>query len=333
MWWLGHLRVLYPSKPQPFDARQLFIVIGPDLLSFGAVLWVFVLVAGGFFTYAFAHDVPLLGMLALWSGIVSTLASHLACAMVNPGIAPVTAQMPANGSLSVLQRGGPAAAALSPAVLRRLGQAGGGGDGLPMRAPSANASGRDKASGGGGGGGGGASVEDSSVQQRRHRHAAPDGGTDCVEGAAGDECAAVAAAVDVGSHGAMRGTALLPPATAGQHAHDGAGAGGGCFKYCDGCGGFVDDAAHHCIDCGVCFGGYDHHCPWVGTCIADRNMPAFWWFLSSIAVTLFMLMVGSFYGGIAGALREGGGEAGTGGALRGSSSSGIAAAVGAVPDR
>ena len=47
----------------------------------------------------------------------------------------------------------------------------------------------------------------------------------------------------------------------------------------------------HCTKCDVCVKKYDHHCPWTGKCIGQRNLIAFYIFLTFLLCYMFMSFI------------------------------------------
>lgn len=53
--------------------------------------------------------------------------------------------------------------------------------------------------------------------------------------------------------------------------------------------------AIHCRHCNVCIEHVDHHCPWSGQCIAQGNIVAFRWFLSTLCCTCWFMLISLIY--------------------------------------
>ena len=68
------------------------------------------------------------------------------------------------------------------------------------------------------------------------------------------------------------------------------------MRYCALCDLHRPKEAYHCYDCEVCVLELDHHCPWTGKCIGNRNLRAFYAFLTALSVhTLYVALVTLVY--------------------------------------
>lgn len=62
-------------------------------------------------------------------------------------------------------------------------------------------------------------------------------------------------------------------------------------RICEKCNILRPPLAHHCDECGACIRGLDHHCPWTGHCIGERNIYSFYFFLTTLYLQLFFVII------------------------------------------
>lgn len=67
-------------------------------------------------------------------------------------------------------------------------------------------------------------------------------------------------------------------------------------KLCGTCNIYYDKRkTFHCSYCDICVYGHDHHCPWVGKCIGEKNLIAFYIFVSSTFGMIMYLFLATIF--------------------------------------